>query len=152
MMDGLREFLEKPAGKALSVLFIIAALAAIFFSIRNATSNELAAFTQDQVYICSETLKEFKYTPKAGDSYPAKSPYTGKATGYPAEACFWTKDGQRKDRPTYVLVNAMHGVPGPTFCHDCGRLVVPHNPYPQPGMQPPPTKAEYKPGHNTAGD
>jgi len=43
-----------------------------------------------------------------------------------------------------VLLNEATGKPGPTFCPDCGRFVVPHNPSPQMSPKPPPTKQEYE--------
>ena len=58
------------------------------------------------------------------------SPYTNKKTGYPAEKCFWTRDGKRKAEPTYLLLNEHRGKKGPTICPDCGRIVYPHNPTP----------------------
>jgi hypothetical protein len=69
-------------------------------------------------------------------------------TGYPAEACYWTADGGTKTEPTWVLMNAVLGKPGPTFCPDCGRLVVARNPMPGPGVKPPPTQQELL--HSTA--
>ena len=50
-----------------------------------------------------------------------------------------------KPEPTWVLVNEFVGRPGPTFCPDCGRLVVGHNPAPGEGVKAPPKQAEYKP-------
>ena len=55
----------------------------------------------------------------------------------------WTKDGKIKQDPTPVLLNEYAGKPGPTFCPDCGRRVVAHNPPPVIGAKPPPTKEEY---------
>ncbi len=78
---------------------------------------------------------------------PVKSPFTGKETGYKAELCFWTKDGSTKTDPTAVLMNDDVGKPGPTFCPDCGRLVVHHNPVPGPHSKPPPTREEYEAEH-----
>ena len=55
----------------------------------------------------------------------------------------WTADGQSKPTPTAVLLNESIDKPGPTFCPDCGRLVVGHNPRPAEASQPPPTAQEY---------
>jgi hypothetical protein len=82
---------------------------------------------------------------KVGDQIPVKSPHSGKSTGYPAELCYWTKDGVIKSEPTAVLLRSHLGERSPTFCPDCGRLVVGHNPRPSQGDKPPPTQAEYKP-------
>jgi hypothetical protein len=80
-----------------------------------------------------------------GTVYPIKAPSGG--NGYPAETCFWTADGKIKDQPTYVLLNSWVHKSGPTFCPDCGRLVVPHNPAPMAGDIPPPTRQEYFQDH-----
>lgn len=77
-------------------------------------------------------------------TYPVKCPDTGKETGYEAELCYWTKDGHPKDEPIPVLLNKYKGDPGPTFCPDCGRLVVYHNPLAVEGHTPPPTEEEYR--------
>jgi hypothetical protein len=94
-------------------------------------------------YVCSETGKPFKHANKVGETIPILSPFSGKNTGYPAEACFWTADGSTKKDPTWVLLNSVVGKTGPTFCPDCGRLVVGHNPAPKPGGTAPPTRAEW---------
>lgn len=89
--------------------------------------------TEPVMYICSETKKEFGHVRKAGEKSPVYSPHSKKNTGYPAEKCFWTKDGKIKDHPTYVLVNEYLGSSEPTLCPDCGRLVTLHNPRPRKG-------------------
>ena len=76
-------------------------------------------------------------------SVPAKAP-SGGNTGYPSEKCYWTKDGKIKTEPTYVLLNIYKNSSEPTFCPDCGRLVVSHNPAPVAGRSAPPTKGEYQ--------
>ncbi|MCB9858252.1 MAG: hypothetical protein H6818_21420 [Phycisphaerales bacterium] len=85
------------------------------------------------MYICSETLETFQHKPEVGESIPIDSPFSKKKTGYPAEKCYWTKDGKQKLIPTYVLMNENLGIKKPTICPDCGRLVVPHNPLPPKG-------------------
>jgi hypothetical protein len=82
--------------------------------------------------MCSETGMTFEYTVHEGDQWPVLSPFSKKKTGYPAECCYWTKDGKRKATPTYVILNEDIGKPGDTFCPDCGRLVIGHNPPPPP--------------------
>ena len=69
-----------------------------------------------------------------GDTQPWKSPRTGERTGFPAEACFWTREGGAKLEPTWVLLNQHAGKQGPTLCPECGREVVPHNPVPPAAM------------------
>ncbi len=104
--------------------------------------SDAAAISADRIYIDSATLKPFEHVLKIGETIPVKAP-SGGMTGYPAELCYWTRDGKVKDKPTPVLLNQDVGKPGPTFCPDCGRLVVGHNPRAEPGMRPPPTEEEY---------
>ena len=108
-----------------------------------APSPEVAQ-ANDRIYICSETGKSFhvSLSDLDGKTVPIYSPYSHKNTGYPAELCYWNADGTPKKDPTPVLLNSDIGKPEPTFCPDCGRLVVGHNPMPVPGRQPPPTQAE----------
>ena len=94
-------------------------------------------------YIDTETGKVFRHKNELGETLPIVSPDTGKNTGMPAEACYWTADGKIKADPSWVLLNEELGKTGPTFCPDCGRLVVGHNPPPHADMKPPPTQTEY---------
>lgn len=71
-----------------------------------------------------------EYKVKDGSTLPWKNPRTGKNTLWPAERCFWNRDGTAKLDPTYVLLNELVGKPGPTVCPDCGHTVVGHNPMP----------------------
>jgi hypothetical protein len=84
--------------------------------------------------ICAVTLKHFPHQREAGENYPFLSPFTNDRTAYPAERCYWTKDGKAKKEPTYVLLNEYIKKPGPSICPDCGRLVEPHNPPPPPEL------------------
>ncbi|MBC7835079.1 MAG: hypothetical protein H7Y88_08250 [Phycisphaerales bacterium] len=70
------------------------------------------------------------YPIKHGSSFPWKNPKTGKNSLYPAERCFWTRDGKAKTEPTLVFVKAYANSDEETLCPDCGRKVVPHNPTP----------------------
>ena len=147
-MDAIREFLNKPVGKIIGAAIGIAALMAsgwIMYRYLGPTDAERAS--RDRVYIDSETGKTFTHSLQIGDTIPLVSPSTGRPTGYPAEMCYWTPDGHLKDDPTPVLLNQYVGKKGPTFCPDCGRLVVPHNPKPNPQDKPPPTLAEYNARH-----
>jgi hypothetical protein len=139
-MQSFRKTLEGPAGKVIAVAFVLIGGLAAYLSLRGGgpTAGDLS---RQRVLIDSETNKSFNYELKAGENFPVKAPSGGK-TGYPAEACYWTRDGQVKAEPTYVLLNQMLGKPGPTYCPDCGRLVVPRNPRPAEGDKPPPTEAE----------
>jgi hypothetical protein len=92
--------------------------------------------------VCTETGKAYQVDLATISVLPAHSPFSGKDTGQPAELCYWTADGQPKKEPTPVLLNKYRGLPEPTFCPDCGRLVVERNPGAEPGSRPPPTRAE----------
>src|SRR5215217_1857293 len=137
-MAGLREFLEQKTGKyaaiaAVSVILVISAY--VIYSTFGGSEASKAA--NERVYIDASTGKPFNHKLVIGETIPIKAP-SGKQMGYPAELCFWTKDGKGKAEPTPVLLNQVVGKPGPTFCPDCGRLVVGYNPYPGPNKKPPP--------------
>jgi hypothetical protein len=136
------------ANKKKFLAFIIAACA-VLWALHSLHSflwpgGEARVADMNRLYICAETGQTFHYSLKLGDTIPVMSPYTGRNTGYPAELCYWTKDGGTSTDPTPVLLNGYKGLPGPTFCPVCGRLVVGHNPAPGPGVKPPPTEAEYR--------
>ncbi len=116
----------------------ISSTRAISSYLRGGTSR---AFSR--TYICTETGKTFRHEPEKGETLPIYSPYSHKNTGMPGEACYWAADGKIKKEPTWVLLNSEVGKPEPTFCPDCGRLVVGHNPVPKPGDKPSPTREEY---------
>ena len=136
------------------VLAVVAVgvLILVGYELRNLfwTSPEVAA-ANTRVFICSETLKSFKVNLAdiSGASLPIHSPHSNKDTGFPAELCYWTADGQIKKEPTAVLLNSLIDQPEPTFCPDCGRLVVGHNPLPRPD-RPPPTREEWEQQHRPA--
>lgn len=75
-----------------------------------------------------ELFEEFYV--RDGTRPPWKNPSTGTETLYPADACYWNRDGTAKLTPTWVFVKERAGIDEDTFCPDCGRLVVPHNPMP----------------------
>ena len=111
-------------------------------------NSEVGAASRDRWFVDAATGKPFRKELELGMSVPIDAPSGGK-TGYPAELCYWTADGQIKQEPTPVLVVKLWpelGKNEPTFCPDCGRLVVGRNPVPQPGDHPPPKKDEFKPG------
>jgi hypothetical protein len=145
-MNGLREFWDTTAGKLTATGLLLVGLAvAAFMVLRTVGPSEAVRASRERLFICAQTGKPFEFELKEGTTFPTYSPHSGKQTGYPAELCYWTKDGQSKDEPTPVLLNSWVGKAGPTFCPDCGRLVVGHNPPPGPDVKPPPTQAEYRP-------
>ena len=152
MLMGVRDLLQGNAGKVVAVVVIIAALVGAAVAARNFFGPSAEQrYARNRIFIDADTGKPFDYTLKKGDMYPVMAP-SGKKTGYPAELCFWTADGKPKKEPTAVLMNAAVGKKGPTFCSDCGRLVVPFNPAPREGEPPPPKQSEYKPRRGVSAD
>jgi hypothetical protein len=149
-MSKLRDFLKGPGGKVIAAIVIAVGLFVIYINARGLFGeSEIASASRDRIFIDAESGKTFEHRLQAGDTYPIESPFTHKKTGYPAELCYWTKDGKHKHDPTPVLLNQYAGKKGPTFCPDCGRLVVPMNPI---GQNPPPTADEYKNHRNVDTD
>ena len=149
-MERLREFLKGGAGKVLAAVVVAVGLVAIVMQVRRLTTSEGERLSANRMFVDAETGEAFEYNLSGNAEIPAPAP-SGKKTGYPAEACYWTKDGQAKPEPTWVLINMWKGSNEPTFCRDCGRLVVGHNPAPGPGVSPPPTKDEYAKGNRGSG-
>jgi len=146
-MVWLTNLLEKPAGKAAGIVFCLAALALGVYVIKSYSTSTALAQDKDRIFIDATTGQSFSHELVLGEKVPVLAP-SGNMSGFPAELCYWTKDGTIKSDPTAVLLNSYIGKPGPTFCPDCGRLVVPHNPIAQPGMRPPPTREEWESWHN----
>jgi hypothetical protein len=146
-MPGFREFLESPKGRYAGIAVITLGLAAAGYSIySNVGESAVVDMTTHRPFIDAKTGKLFYVDMTAGVGVPTRAP-SGGDTGYPPELCYWTKDGKIKSEPTYVLLNTYKGLPEPTFCPDCGRLVRGHNPTAFPNSKPPPTKAEYEAAH-----
>src|SRR5690349_11481172 len=128
-MAGLREFLQSGKGKQVAVgVVVVGVLLAIWSVWANLGPSAEVLSAIEPVYINAETWKQKNITMKVGTVIPAG--------WYQAELCYWTKDGTTKDTPTYVLLNKYKGKSEPTFCPDCGRLVVGRNPGPSAGMRP----------------
>jgi hypothetical protein len=143
-MNGLREFLKTTGGQILGSVVALAAIVLMIWMIRGYFGpSDAAKLSLDRIFVDAANGKPFEHVISPGEKFPVKAP-SGGNTGYPAELCYWTKDGKIKSEPTPVLINQWVGKPGPTFCPDCGRLVIGHNPYPAPGAKPPPTQAEYR--------
>jgi hypothetical protein len=145
MAVGVREFLKTSVGKNVAIAAAIIGLGVCVWSIAsNFGDDEATALSKGRVFICAETKETYNVELSAGMKIPYDSPYSGKPTGFPAEMCYWTKDGKIKQDPTPVLINGYVNQPEPTFCPDCGRIVTVRNPFPEPGSRPPPTQAEWK--------
>lgn len=106
-------------------------------------SDAARSASADTTFICATTGKTFSGS-LAGQTVPVLSPHSNQNTGYPAEFCYWTAEGTLKSEPTPVLLNSYVGKPGPTFCPDCRRLVLPRTAKPAEGATPPPTELEYR--------
>ena len=132
-----------PGQIALAVCGLVAVGAVIRWLNKDTDADDLAEDSRNRWFVCTETGKPFRKELETGMTFPVESPHSGKPTGVLAELCYWTTDGQPKQDPTPVLLNDRAGKTGPTFCPDCGRLVVAHNPVPLAGAKPPPTQAEY---------
>jgi hypothetical protein len=142
MVEAIRKFLKTPAGMGVGVALVLAGLMVAYYTARGAFTSEGAAMSADRMFIDANTGTPFEHELSMGEPIPVKAPSGGK-TGYPGEPCYWTREGGTKDKPTWVLVGIWKGSTEPTFCPDCGRLVVGHNPKPGPDVKPPPTKEEY---------
>lgn len=116
-----------------AVLFVLAGGVA-WYMLSGKTAADVAAV---RVYVCSETGRTFEHKIREGEEEPIESPYTNKATGYIPETCYWTKaeDGKWKAKltPTYVLLKRKLNPDSreKTYCPDCGREVIGHNPMPR---------------------
>lgn len=139
----IKTFLESTSGKWLAIVMVAAVIVVAAWITWNYTGPSAAADISGRMtYVCAETNKPFEFKIQPGMTLPVMSPHSGKATGYPAELCYWTKDGKPVERPTPVLMNDYVKKPGPTFCPECGRLVRFRNP--RPGeADVPPTREQY---------
>jgi hypothetical protein len=143
MLGQLREFLAGKAGKIVALALFVMGIAVVVFSYKHYLGpSQAEILSREPTYVDSTTGQAFTHTLVLGEKVPVKSP-SGGDTGYPAEPCYWTKDGKIKDTPDWVILNETLHKSGPTFCPVCGRLVQPHNPRPNPGDKPPPTLEEY---------
>jgi hypothetical protein len=150
-MNKFRKFLESRGGQIVAAVVVIGAVAIAIFAVRGFLKGGTPEDGFYNTYVCTETGKSFRHRNEIGETIPIHSPFSGKDTGYPAEACYWSADGGAKTEPTWVVLNEVAGKPGPTFCPDCGRLVVVRNPRPDEAGKPPPTRAEYAAKHGDGG-
>jgi hypothetical protein len=143
-MAGFREFLQTRGGIVVGAVLILIGIIATWWSLR---PGEMQSETSGRWFVDTTNNKAFKHTVTVGESYPIVGP-SGQKTGYQAETCYWTADGHVKSEPTAVVLNETIGRKGPTFCPDCHRLVVGHNPMAEEGKRPPPTEEEYNKRHS----
>ncbi len=97
--------------------------------------NDLARKSHNRDFVCAKTGEAYDYTIKEGDYEPYYSPLSGANTGYLAEKCYWMKDANgeyvAKSEPTVVLLKSKFEPGATTYCPDCGKEVVGHNPMPK---------------------
>jgi hypothetical protein len=122
----IKDLLQHSGGKAVGVGFALLAIGfmAWMLLVPDAASS-MADDTNYRIFIDADG-NSFRHRVTVGEETGPKGP-TGKE-GFPAELCYWTKDGKPKSTPTAVLMNTFKGKPEPTFCPDCDRLVRPLNP------------------------
>lgn len=152
-LERIRNWTQSTGGRVACVAIGVAGVVALAFALRSYFGDSAAASASSgRVFVCAETGKPFSYTLVRGDTVPVTSPHSKKNTGFPAEMCSWTADGQVRSEPIPVLLEEYRGRKEPTFCPDCGRRVVVRNPPAMPGAKAPATKAEFakQPGRPAA--
>lgn len=116
-----------------AVVVFIAAGAVAWITMGGETVEDIAA---DRAFICGECGAVFEHTLQIGEYTPLECDKCGKKAAYPAETCYWTKgpndEWKAKLEPTFVLLKKRVDPESDekTFCPDCGREVVGHNPPP----------------------
>jgi hypothetical protein len=143
VFEYFKRLLTSPVGRVTGIVVSLAALGFAACSVASFFRGGTPESVRSRMYICTETRKQFRHVNQMGETLPIFSSFSGKNTGMPAEACYWTADGKAKKEPTWVLLKEYVNEAGPTFCPDCGRLVVGHNPAPGPGVRVPPTAQQY---------
>lgn len=142
-MAAIRELLGRPRFKPiLAAVAVVLTVETAIYAWRTLGPSVAASQSTHGSFICAETGRPFNLTLQSGMKVPVLSPYSGRNTGYPAEFCYWTKEGTVKVEPAPVLMNDWLGKHEPTYCPDCGRLVTPHSAVPGPGATPPPTRED----------
>lgn len=147
-MEAIRKFVNTGAGRITAGLLLAFAMAFMFWTLSDAFGEpSFARASRDRLFIDTTTGQPFEAEMQTGWRIPIPAP-SGENTGVPAEMCSWNKDGTVRKSPVPVLLNEYVKKPGPTFCPDCGRLVVLRNPTFEYGAtdlpSPPPTEAEWK--------
>jgi len=116
---------------AVAVLAFVGAGVLAWWNLRE---DKTVRVSKERQFICAKTGKVYDYTIQLGDTIPYWSPYSKAHTGYQAEMCYWAKDADgkwiAKLDPTPVLLKGIFEKDAETFCPDCGRKVVGHNPMP----------------------
>lgn len=111
---------------SLTALSVVVLAFTIWSTVRS-YQNDPKRLARLNTLMDAETKEVFLQFPLEGTGFPQVNPKTGKRTLYPAEACYWTKDGKAKLEPTYVVLGTWFGDRNPTKCPDCGRIVTKSN-------------------------
>jgi hypothetical protein len=96
----------------------------------------VADIASERMFMCSQTGKTWPHELREGEIEPIYSSFSKKNTGWLAERCYWKKmpDGsyRAKKKPTYVILKKRMDpdTEEKTYCPDCEREVVGHNPMP----------------------
>lgn len=114
---------------------VVCLIAATIFGYYQLTSGgpDLASNSLYREVVDSKTGESFSNFSIGEDNsaFPYTNPKTGQRTLYPAERCYYTRDGKVKSTPTLVFVKQYENEnAGETACPDCGRNVIRHNPAP----------------------
>ncbi len=113
---------------------VVCLIAAAIFGYIQLTSGgpDLASESLRREVIDSKTLEVIKdFRIPENSAFPYTNPKTGQRTLFPAERCYYTRDGKVKADPTLVFVKQYENeTAGETTCPDCGRAVIRHNPAP----------------------
>src|SRR5277367_2682368 len=96
-MPPVREFLQSGPGRMLSFGAVLIGLCLAGYSIwASIKPSAVLADERMRWFVNIETGKAFQVELGVGQSTPLICPDTGKQTGYLAELCYWTADGQIK--------------------------------------------------------
>jgi hypothetical protein len=114
----------------LAVLVVLAGAIGLVYAIHRGSQRPTLERDMGRLLYIDEQGRTFVgRLPGVGEAAEIVSPFKSRA--YPAELCYWKSDGGTKSEPTVVLLRQyVEGRDTPTYCPDCGRLVIPGNPVP----------------------
>lgn len=123
---------EQRKQRILLVAAIVLLVAAGAYAWLRLGGESPAGDSRSRWLVCAETGKAYEKAIEEGETEPFMSPFTDRQTGYLAEPCYWTAEGKAKLEPTWVLVKTRvdPNTTEKTYCPDCGKEVVGHNPMP----------------------